>query len=101
MSAQRVLERCDELAAISALPDGLIERAYLTVEHKAANALVAEWMSEAGLTTWQDAAGNVCGRLEGERPGLPALVLGSHLDTVPQAGRYDGILGVMIAIEVA
>ena len=101
MTARSVLERCDELAAVSALPDGLIERTYLTVEHKAANALVAGWMSEAGLTTWQDAAGNVCGRLEGVRPGLPALMLGSHLDTVPQAGRYDGVLGVMIALDVA
>jgi len=101
MTARRVLERCDELAAISALPDGLIERVYLTVEHKAANELVAGWMSEAGLATWQDPAGNVCGRLEGERPGLPALLLGSHLDTVPQAGRYDGVLGVLIALDVA
>ena len=102
MSARTVLERCDELAAISALADGYIERTYLTVEHKAANELTATWMTEAGMdSTWQDAAGNVCGRLEGERPGLPALLLGSHLDTVPQAGRYDGILGVMIAIEVA
>ncbi|HET9170989.1 MAG TPA: allantoate amidohydrolase [Actinospica sp.] len=99
--ARTVLERCDELAAISALPDGLIERTYLTVEHKAANATVAEWMAEAGLATWQDAAGNVCGRLEGPEPGAPALLLGSHLDSVPRAGRYDGILGVMIAIEVA
>ena len=101
MSPRSVLERCDELAGISALADGLIERTYLTVEHKAANAAVAQWMSDSGLATWQDAAGNVCGRLEGERPGLPALLLGSHLDTVPQAGRYDGILGVMIAIDVA
>ena len=102
MSARIVLERCDELAAISALPDGLIERTYLTVEHKSANATVAQWFAEAGLhSVWQDAAGNVCGRLEGDRPGLPALLLGSHLDTVPQAGRYDGILGVLIAVEVA
>jgi allantoate deiminase len=101
MNSRIVLERCDELAAISALPDGLIERTYLTVEHKSANATVAQWLTDAGLhAIWQDAAGNVCGRLEGERPGLPALLLGSHLDTVPQAGRYDGILGVLIAIEV-
>ena len=101
MSARTVLERCDELAAISALPEGLIERTYLTVEHKSANATVAQWLTDAGLhTIWQDAAGNVCGRLEGDRPGLPALLLGSHLDTVPQAGRYDGILGVLIAIDV-
>jgi len=100
-NARTVLERCDELAAISALPDGLIERTYLTVEHKAANELAAAWMAQAGMVTWQDAAGNLCGRLEGGHPGLPALILGSHLDTVPQAGRYDGILGVMIALEVA
>ena len=49
----------------------------------------------------QDAAGNICGRIEGERDGLPALVLGSHLDTVTDAGRYDGMLGVLLAIEVA
>ena len=101
MSARTVLDRCDELAALSALPDGLIERTYLTREHAAANALVGRWMAEAGMESRQDAAGNQCGRVEGSRPGLPALLLGSHLDTVPQAGRYDGILGVMIAIEVA
>jgi allantoate deiminase len=101
MSARAVLDRCDELARLSALPDGLIERTYLTREHAAANAMVGRWMAEAGLETWQDAAGNRCGRVEGERPGLPALILGSHLDTVPQAGRFDGILGVMIALQVA
>jgi allantoate deiminase len=101
VTARTVLERCDALAAVSALPDGLIERAYLTREHAAANALVAGWMTEAGLRSGQDAAGNQCGRLEGARPGLPALLLASHLDTVPEAGRYDGILGVMIALEVA
>ncbi|MCP6553566.1 Zn-dependent hydrolase, partial [Klebsiella pneumoniae] len=58
-----------------------------------------ELMTAAGMRTWQDAAGNQRGRLEGSRPGLPALVLASHLDTVPDAGRYDGILGVLLAIE--
>ena len=101
MSARTVLDRCDELARLSALPDGLVERTYLTAEHAAADTLVGRWMAEAGLETWQDAAGNRCGRLEGERPGLPALILGSHLDTVPQAGRYDGVLGVMIALDVS
>lgn len=99
-AAVRIMDRCDELAAISAM-DGGIVRAYLTPEHARHNALAARWMAEAGLKTWQDAAGNQCGRLEGRTPGLPALVLGSHLDTVPDAGRYDGILGVMLAIETA
>lgn len=52
------------------------------------------------MRSWQDAAGNQCGRYEGSTPGLPALLLGSHLDTVPNAGRYDGILGVVLAIAV-
>jgi allantoate deiminase len=101
VSAHTILERCDELATLSALPGGLIERTYLTREHAAADALVGSWMAETGLASWQDAAGNRCARLEGARPGLPALVIGSHLDTVPRAGRYDGILGVMIGLDVA
>jgi allantoate deiminase len=99
-SAAVVLQRCDELAGHTSLPDGLVERVYLSPEHAAVNALAAGWMREAGLSTWQDAAGNQCGRLEGSSPGLPALLLGSHLDTVPSAGRYDGILGVLTAIAV-
>lgn len=95
-----ILERCDELARISAHPEHL-ERVHLSPEHAAANALIASWMELAGLATWQDAAGNQCGRLEGSEPGLPALLLGSHIDTVPDAGRYDGMLGVLLAIQVA
>ncbi|WP_223881308.1 allantoate amidohydrolase [Nesterenkonia ebinurensis] len=99
-AARRIMARCDELAAISALPDGIL-RAYLTEEHRRHNALAAHWMQEAGMATWQDAAGNQCGRIEGREPGLPALLIASHLDTVPYAGRYDGILGVLIGIETA
>lgn len=97
---ETIMARCDELAGISALPEGIL-RAYLTEEHRQHNDLAAQWMEEAGLRTWQDAAGNQCGRLEGREPGLPALMLASHLDTVPDAGRYDGILGVLTSIEVA
>jgi len=98
--AALILERCDDLAGLSSQPERL-ERVHLSPEHKAANALVAQWMEEAGLSTWQDAAGNQCGRREGTEPGLPALLLGSHIDTVPDAGRYDGMLGVLLAIAVA
>lgn len=94
-----VLDRCDQLAAITAR-DGRIDRFHLTAEHARANTLVAGWMADAGMTTRIDSAGNVCGRIEGREPGLPALLLGSHLDTVPDAGRYDGPLGVVLAIEV-
>lgn len=99
-TAGRVLDRCDELAGISSDPD-LLERVHLSPEHRRANDLVADWIEEAGLTAWQDAGGNQCGRLEGGEPGMPALLIGSHLDTVRDAGRYDGMLGVLVAIEVA
>ena len=99
--ASVVLDRCDELATHSALPGGLIERVYLSPQHAAVNARTGQWMRAAGLATWQDAAGNQCARLEGAQEGLPALLLASHLDTVPSAGRYDGILGVLIAVAVA
>ncbi|MBS4753651.1 allantoate amidohydrolase [Nocardioides sp. zg-ZUI104] len=99
-TAETVLARCTELDTISASPTWL-ERAHLTPEHARANALAERWLRGAGLTTWQDAAGNICGRREGAEPGLPALLLGSHLDTVPDAGSFDGMLGVTMAIAVA
>jgi allantoate deiminase len=99
VGAARAMAHCEELAGVTSLAAG-IERVHLSVEHKVANALAGAWMREAGLETWHDQAGNQCGRLEGRQPGLPALVLGSHLDTVTDAGRYDGMLGVMLAIEV-
>lgn len=99
-AAERIMARCDELAKISAMEHGIL-RTYLSPEHAQHNALASQWMTEAGLQTWQDAAGNQCGRMEGAEEGLPALLLASHLDTVPDAGRYDGILGVLLSIEVA
>ncbi|MGA1813046.1 allantoate amidohydrolase [Frondihabitans sp. 4ASC-45] len=99
IDAHEILVRCDALARESSDPNG-IERVYLSPELAAVNRRAGEWMKEAGLTTWLDAAGNQRGRLEGREPGLPAVLLGSHLDTVPNAGRFDGILGVMLAIAV-
>jgi allantoate deiminase len=99
-TAREVLDRCAELDRFTATPPKL-ERVYLTREHASANAVSGRWMEQAGLRSWQDAAGNVCGRREGRERGLPALLLGSHLDTVPDAGSYDGMLGVVMAIAVA
>ncbi len=56
------------------------------------------WMGEAGMTSRIDAAGNVVGRYEGDRPGLPALLIGSHIDTVRNAGKYDGNFGVLAGV---
>ncbi len=99
-AAARVLARADELATHSAWDDGIL-RAYLTPEQSRVNVIAAAWMREAGLRSWPDAAANVCGRRLVDDDDRPALLLGSHLDTVPGAGRYDGILGVLVAIEVA
>jgi allantoate deiminase len=98
INARRILERIEALAGCSA-EDGALTRIFLTPQHRAANRLVAGWMREAGLEPRSDAIGNVIGRYEGERPGLPCLMLGSHLDTVRNAGRFDGMLGVVTAIE--
>ena len=97
-AAARVMARCDALAEISETPDGLT-RVYLSPEQMRANSRVGEWMRAAGMKVWQDAVGNICGRYEGQEPHAPALLLGSHLDTVRNAGRYDGMLGVLTAIE--
>lgn len=98
-AAARVMARADELAAISESADALT-RVYLSPQHLQANQQVARWMSEAGMRVWQDSVGNICGRYEGEQEGAAAILLGSHLDTVRNAGRYDGMLGVLTAIEV-
>jgi len=92
------MQRCEALARHSELPGGLT-RVFLSPENRAANELVIGWMREAGMEAKLDAIGNVAGRYEGNRPGLPCLMLGSHLDTVRNAGKYDGMLGVVSAIE--
>ena len=97
-TATRVLRRIDELARCSSDPDALT-RIFLSPQHRAANELVSGWMKAAGMQTRIDAIGNVIGRYEGNAPALPCLMLGSHLDTVRNAGKYDGMLGVVAAIE--
>jgi allantoate deiminase len=89
------MRRADELGAISEEPD-LLVRPYGSDAMRRANELVGGWMADAGMEVAEDAAGNLVGRLEGGGDGT--LVLGSHLDTVRDAGRYDGPLGVLVAI---
>jgi hypothetical protein len=93
-----ICRRADALATISEDPGGLT-RVFLSPEHRRASDLVMSWMRDAGMAVHVDAIGNVVGRYEGTTPGLPALVLGSHLDTVRDAGRYDGMLGVVTSIS--
>ena len=95
--AAPIAARIEALAAITEMQGGLTRR-YLTPEHRRAADMVLGWMREAGMSAQMDAAGNVVGRYEGSTAGAPALLLGSHLDTVRNAGKYDGMLGVVTAI---
>ncbi|MGZ4195096.1 MAG: allantoate amidohydrolase [Solirubrobacteraceae bacterium] len=93
--ADAVLRRCDELAAFSE-EDGHLTRRFATDALWQAGETVRAWMEAAGLTVRRDAIGNLIGRLgDGDRQ---TLLIGSHLDTVRDAGRYDGMLGVLVAI---
>ena len=87
----------NQLGAISETQENLA-RVFLSPEHRIAADLLMSWMRDAGMAAHLDAIGNVCGRYEGERPGLPCLLLGSHYDTVRDAGKWDGPLGVIAAI---
>jgi allantoate deiminase len=97
-SARRIWDCCEALGRFSELEGGLT-RVFLSPEQAQANELTLGWMREAGMTARLDPIGNCVGRYEGDRPGLPCLMLGSHLDTVRDAGKYDGMLGVVTAIE--
>jgi allantoate deiminase len=91
--------RLAELAAASDEAGGLT-RLYLSPAHRRAVAMVSAWMREAGMTVRLDAAANVVGRYEARGGAERTLLLGSHIDTVRNAGRFDGNLGVVTAIEV-
>lgn len=96
-SAHIVMQRCDMLGTYSEEPDCLT-RPFASSSMRKVNEIAAEWMREAGMSVEKDAIGNLIGRYEADSPSAKTLLLGSHLDTVRDAGKYDGPLGVMIAI---
>ena len=93
-----IADRLLELAAITDEP-GHLTRLYLSPAHRKAADLVTGWMREAGMTARTDALGSVIGRYDASDPKARTLVLGSHIDTVRDAGRFDGALGVVTAVE--
>jgi allantoate deiminase len=93
----RIIARCREIAACTEVP-GEITRIFLTPPMHTVHALLRDWMEAAGMTVQVDAIGNLRGFWPGLRPGSPRLLIGSHLDTVPNAGAFDGILGVVLGI---
>jgi allantoate deiminase len=97
--AQRLMRRLDEFAGFSD-EEGCLTRLYLSKSHRDAAQQFIAWCREIGLNAKIDASGNVWARYEGKRPGAPALMLGSHIDTVRNAGRYDGNLGALAALSV-
>lgn len=99
ISADRVQERVLRLAEIGKISDTGVCRLALSKEDREAVDVVRIWMEEAGLKTRIDAFGNLIGRIEGSDREAPAVMIGSHIDTQPYAGRFDGIIGVVGAIE--
>ena len=96
--AQRALAHCDELGRLSE-DSGRLTRRFATPALKEANATVIRWMEEAGMDARQDNVGNVVGRYAADTEDRPVLLLGSHLDSVRDAGRFDGPLGIVVALE--
>jgi len=96
----RAVARCDALgvAPYSDMAGGLY-RGYLTPAYVAAQEALAGWMAGAGMAVRRDPAANLIGRYDGEDAQAPALLIGSHLDSVRDGGRYDGPLGILLGVE--
>lgn len=93
-----IMARADAIAVHNEGAQGVTRR-FLSPQHRGAADMIIGWMRDAGMDkVWLDDAGNVVGRYEGTEPGLPALITGSHQDTVSEGGRYDGMLGVLTPI---
>jgi len=101
VNSERLNATLDSMKKFGMSASGGSERVAYSDANLEAYGYLAGLMSDAGLKTHVDAAGNLLGRREGSKSGLAPLVSGSHIDTVPEGGHYDGIVGVMAAIEVA
>lgn len=101
ISGERLASRLAHLAKIGLTDDGGSYRIGFSKEERKAKDTVKNWMVEAGLKVREDGAGNVFGRQPGRKKELPAVLSGSHVDSVPNGGHFDGALGVLSALEVA
>ena len=101
VNSDRLDRSLAELAEIGKLPNGGVCRLAFSEADVLARNLVKNWMLEAGMSVRSDAVGNIIGTYAGTESGAAALATGSHIDTVPVGGRYDGCLGVLAGIEVA
>lgn len=96
----RLMQRISQLAEIGALPNGGVYRVAFSQEDYLARMCVQQWMREAGMQVRIDPAGNMIGRYPGRFDDAPTLATGSHIDTVPSGGHYDGAYGVLAGLEV-
>ena len=96
----RMEQHIKALSAFGANADGGVDRIAFSEADLAARAFIRDLMREAGLSVRMDTAGNIIGRREGSEPGLPVIMFGSHIDSVPGGGNYEGDVGVIGAIEV-
>jgi allantoate deiminase/N-carbamoyl-L-amino-acid hydrolase len=96
---RRILDLVDRLGTFSETPDGLT-CTYLTPAHRAAASQLLAWMQDAGMVAGIDTVGNVVGRYPATDPQARTLIVGSHYDTVRNAGKYDGRLGILTALVV-
>ncbi len=99
INADRLWDRLMQLSAIGAQEVGGVTRLSFSPEERAAKDLVTGFMKEAGLTVREDEVGNLIGRKEGKNPQAPVVLVGSHLDSVPSGGNFDGPLGVLAGVE--
>ena len=97
--ARRIIARCRELALVTEVP-GETTRTFLAPSMHRVHALAGGWMRAAGMSVHVDAAGNLRGVFTAADPEAPRLIIGSHLDTVANAGAFDGILGVVLGVEL-
>ena len=100
INSDRLWQAIMDMAAVGPTPEGGSCRLALTAEDAAARGLLLEWCRPLGLRHEQDAIGNIFLRRDGTQAGLPSVAFGSHLDTVPTGGRFDGIAGVLAGLEV-
>jgi N-carbamoyl-L-amino-acid hydrolase len=100
INADRLWGSLMELARIGATPKGGVRRLTLTEEDRRARDLFVQWSKEAGLAVAVDGVGNVFARRAGTDPALPPVAIGSHLDSQPSGGKFDGAFGVMAGLEV-
>lgn len=100
IKGERLASRLSDIAQIGITPENGSHRLGYSAEERQAKELVKKWMEEAELKTREDTSGNIIGRLDGVNNQLPVIMSGSHVDSVPNGGHFDGVLGVLTALEV-